>query len=173
MPAINAAIALLSRPPETPITQPYAFPRPAFLMASTNAARRAGDSEGVVFDRAESYTGVLIDDLVIEGLTPDETPFLRARSIAVLKAAAEAYGWDARPSPRPRESGTILTGRGAERAAHGSALGPADLAAGLNDLLGAGTYDYIDTGVIGTDAIRVGLNVAYSPRGAPGAPGRV
>jgi hypothetical protein len=29
--------------------------------------------------------------------------------------------------------------------------------AGLNDILGAGTYDYIDTGVIGTDAIRVGL----------------
>jgi hypothetical protein len=33
----------------------------------------------------------------------------------------------------------------------------ADIVAGLNDLLGAGTYDYIDTGVIGTDAIRVGL----------------
>jgi predicted extracellular nuclease len=32
---------------------------------------------------------------------------------------------------------------------------------GLNDLLGAGTYDYIDTGVIGTDAIRVGL--IYKP----------
>jgi len=28
---------------------------------------------------------------------------------------------------------------------------------GLNDLLGAGSYAYIDTGVIGTDAIRVGL----------------
>jgi uncharacterized protein len=33
--------------------------------------------------------------------------------------------------------------------------------AGLNQLLGAGTYDYIDTGVIGTDAIRVGL--IYKP----------
>jgi predicted extracellular nuclease len=33
----------------------------------------------------------------------------------------------------------------------------ADLAAGLNDLVGAGTYSYIDTGVIGTDAIRLGL----------------
>lgn len=29
--------------------------------------------------------------------------------------------------------------------------------AGLNDLFGPGTYAYIDTGVIGTDAIRVGL----------------
>jgi predicted extracellular nuclease len=30
----------------------------------------------------------------------------------------------------------------------------ADLVAGLNDVLGAGTYDYIATGAIGTDAIR-------------------
>ncbi|NOH01711.1 MAG: ExeM/NucH family extracellular endonuclease [Chloroflexi bacterium] len=35
------------------------------------------------------------------------------------------------------------------------------IVAGLNDLLGAGTYAYIDTGVIGTDAIRVGL--IYKP----------
>lgn len=35
--------------------------------------------------------------------------------------------------------------------------------AGLNAMLGAGTYDYIDTGVIGTDAIRVGL--IYKPSG--------
>lgn len=35
------------------------------------------------------------------------------------------------------------------------------IVAGLNAMLGAGTYDYIDTGVIGTDAIRVGL--IYKP----------
>ena len=33
----------------------------------------------------------------------------------------------------------------------------ADLVNGLNELLGAGTYAYIDTGIIGTDAIRVGM----------------
>ncbi len=33
----------------------------------------------------------------------------------------------------------------------------ADLAAGLNDATAPGTYSYVDTGVIGTDAIRVGL----------------
>jgi CO/xanthine dehydrogenase Mo-binding subunit len=38
--------------------------------------------------------------------------FKRARSIAVLRAAAEAYGWDTRPSPAARRDGTILTGRG-------------------------------------------------------------
>ncbi len=47
----------------------------------------------------------------------DDTGFRRARSIAVLKAAAEAYGWDSRPSPKqPRAKQSagenILTGRG-------------------------------------------------------------
>jgi uncharacterized protein len=37
----------------------------------------------------------------------------------------------------------------------------ADLVAGLNDTLGAGTYDYVNTGVIGTDAIKVAL--IYKP----------
>lgn len=37
----------------------------------------------------------------------------------------------------------------------------ADLVAGLNAHFGAGTYDFIDTGVIGTDAIRLGL--LYKP----------
>ena len=37
----------------------------------------------------------------------------------------------------------------------------ADLVAGLNDELGEGTYDYIDTGVIGGDAIRLGF--LYKP----------
>jgi CO/xanthine dehydrogenase Mo-binding subunit len=44
--------------------------------------------------------------------TEDDSGFKRARSIASVKAAAEAYGWDTRPSPKPRDSGPILTGRG-------------------------------------------------------------
>jgi CO/xanthine dehydrogenase Mo-binding subunit len=44
--------------------------------------------------------------------TGDDAGFRRARSIAVVKAAAEAFGWDPRPSPRPLGSATTLTGRG-------------------------------------------------------------
>jgi len=54
--------------------------------------------------------------------SPEDDLFRRARSLAALRAAAEAYGWDARPSPklaapaggRPssRDAGPILTGRG-------------------------------------------------------------
>lgn len=48
----------------------------------------------------------------IAATTNDDSGFRRARSIAVLKAAAEAYGWDPRPSPKPLGEGDILTGRG-------------------------------------------------------------
>src|SRR5438270_5912439 len=44
--------------------------------------------------------------------TADDSGFKRARSIAVVKAAADAFGWDARPSPKPRATGDVLTGRG-------------------------------------------------------------
>ncbi len=44
--------------------------------------------------------------------TSEDSGFKRARSIAVIKAAAEAYGWQPRRSPKPRETGNILTGRG-------------------------------------------------------------
>ena len=44
--------------------------------------------------------------------TSDDSGFKRARSLAVIKAAAEAYGWEARPSPRPIGNGDMLTGRG-------------------------------------------------------------
>jgi CO/xanthine dehydrogenase Mo-binding subunit len=43
----------------------------------------------------------------------DDNGFRRARSIAVLKAAAEKYGWQPRPAPNTaRRKGDILTGRG-------------------------------------------------------------
>jgi CO/xanthine dehydrogenase Mo-binding subunit len=44
--------------------------------------------------------------------TSDDSGFKRARSIAVIKAAAERFGWDTRPSPRAPGAGNILTGRG-------------------------------------------------------------
>jgi len=44
--------------------------------------------------------------------THDDAAFRRARSIAVLEAAAKIYGWDARPSPKRIGKEDILTGRG-------------------------------------------------------------
>jgi len=42
----------------------------------------------------------------------DDSGFKRARSIACLKAAADAFKWDTRPSPKRLDSGDTLTGRG-------------------------------------------------------------
>jgi CO/xanthine dehydrogenase Mo-binding subunit len=49
---------------------------------------------------------------LLQASSADDSGFKRARSIAVIRAAAEAFKWDARPSPRPRAGGDILTGRG-------------------------------------------------------------
>jgi CO/xanthine dehydrogenase Mo-binding subunit len=49
---------------------------------------------------------------MIAGSIEDDV-FRRARSIAVVKAAAETYGWDERASPKARDKvGKVLTGRG-------------------------------------------------------------
>ena len=52
----------------------------------------------------------------------DDAGFRRARSLAVLKAAAEAYGWDARPSPKAVGKGDLLTGRGVAYAFRGQTI---------------------------------------------------
>ena len=49
---------------------------------------------------------------LIGASTADDSGFKRARSLAVIKAAVEKYGWDTRPSPKTPGSGEVLTGRG-------------------------------------------------------------
>ena len=49
---------------------------------------------------------------LLTAATDDDSGFKRARSIAVVKAAAEKYGWDSRRSPKAQQRGDVLTGRG-------------------------------------------------------------
>jgi CO/xanthine dehydrogenase Mo-binding subunit len=49
---------------------------------------------------------------MLSAVTTDDAQFKRARSIATIKAAAQAFGWDTRPSPKRIGTGNILTGRG-------------------------------------------------------------
>jgi len=44
--------------------------------------------------------------------SPEDNAFRRVRSLAVVRAAAKAYGWETRPSPRKPTADQILTGRG-------------------------------------------------------------
>ena len=48
---------------------------------------------------------------MIAGSTEDEA-FRKSRSLAVIKAAAERFGWDERPSPKAKANGNVVTGRG-------------------------------------------------------------
>jgi CO/xanthine dehydrogenase Mo-binding subunit len=59
--------------------------------------------------------------LLATGLAGDPG-FRRVRSIAVLKAAAQAYGWTPRRSPKPLDKGNILTGRGIAYAFRGNSM---------------------------------------------------
>jgi nicotinate dehydrogenase subunit B len=59
---------------------------------------------------------------LLHASTADDRGFKRARSIAVIKAAVEAHGWDTRPSPKPAGTGEILTGRGIAYAYRGETV---------------------------------------------------
>jgi CO/xanthine dehydrogenase Mo-binding subunit len=49
---------------------------------------------------------------LLQASTNDDAGFKRARSIACVKAAAEKFGWDRRPSPKGGGTGNVVTGRG-------------------------------------------------------------
>ncbi len=42
----------------------------------------------------------------------EDARYRKVRSLATVRKAAEAFGWDTRPSPRPNASGPVVSGRG-------------------------------------------------------------
>jgi CO/xanthine dehydrogenase Mo-binding subunit len=52
----------------------------------------------------------------------EDKVFHRARSLAVVKAVTELFGWDPRPSPKPRATGEMLIGRGMAYAFRGQTI---------------------------------------------------
>jgi tRNA uridine 5-carboxymethylaminomethyl modification enzyme len=92
------------------------------LVAGLNAARRAADLDPVVFSRADSYIGVLIDDLVSRGVTE---PYRMFTSRAEFRLALRADNADQRLTPLGREVGLVGEGRWAAFSAKSEALNQA------------------------------------------------
>ncbi|HYF55382.1 MAG TPA: tRNA uridine-5-carboxymethylaminomethyl(34) synthesis enzyme MnmG, partial [Salinarimonas sp.] len=79
------------------------------LVAGLNAARAAAGADGIVFDRAESYLGVLIDDLVTRGITE---PYRMFTSRSEYRLSLRVDNADERLTSRGIAAGCV----GAERA---------------------------------------------------------
>ena len=88
------------------------------LVAGLNAAALAASAAPVIFDRADSYIGVMVDDLVLQGVTE---PYRMLTARAEFRLRLRSDNAESRLTPKAMAAGCVTEDRRAHFAARQSA----------------------------------------------------